>query len=269
MPEETDLSFLDRPEMLHVMFPLVYSPFQMVNSFAPHPVDVPAHEVEVDRGVRIVCGFWTSGREQPTILYFHGNGETVGTHEWIAPHYTARGINLFVSDYRGYGASTGTPTVSNMLSDAHAVFSSLQVRLKADGFRESLFVMGRSLGSLPAIDVTLRHQEDIRGLIVESGAASNFRRLRDYLGLATSAAGLDEESPFLNRVKVRHIRRPTLILHGEYDEIIPVEEGKELYRNSGAQDKRIVIIPGAGHNDIMMNLEQYFGAVQDFVNRHQ
>ena len=112
--------------------------------------------------------------------------------------------------------------------------------------------MGRSLGRVPAIEVALRYQDEIRGLIVESGAASNFRRLWEYAGISSRAAAASEESSFLNKVKVRQIHKPTLIIHGEYDEIISVEEGKELYQSSGSQEKRILIVTGAGHNDIMM-----------------
>jgi len=156
-----------------------------------------------------------------------------------------------------------------MVADAGAIFRSFIDRLRNEGFRDSLFVMGRSLGSMPAIEVALRHQDEIRGLIVESGAASNFRRLWESFGTLSGTAAAGEESPFLNKVKVRQIDKPTLILHGEHDEIISVEEGRDLYRNSGAQDKRIVIVPGAGHNDIMMNQGLYFGAIEEFVKTHR
>jgi alpha-beta hydrolase superfamily lysophospholipase len=62
---------------------------------------------------------------------------------------------------------------------------------------------------------------------------------------------------------------PTLIIHGEYDQIIPVREGVELYEASGAADKEIIIIPGADHNNLMLKgHEQYFYAVGDFVRKN-
>ena len=276
MSDEIDLSFLDRPEILQVIFPVVYSPFQIPDFLRSRSAGVPTCSMEVEEGIKIVCGFWVSGKDHPSILYFHGNGETVDTHEWIAPYYNQRGMNLFVSDYRGYGASDGKPTISNMVADAHTIFGGFREKLREEGFKDSLFVMGRSLGSVPAVEVALNYQDDIRGLIVESGTANNFRRLWDDPGVSPgiTAAGeessfLNEESSFLNRVKVRRIHRPTLIIHGESDEIIPVEEGKELYRSSGSPEKRILIVPGAGHNDIMMNQELYFGTIEEFIREHQ
>ncbi len=269
MSDEIDLSFLDQPEILQVIVPVVYSPFQIPDFLRSRSAGVPAYSVEVEEGTRIVCGFWVSDRDHPSILYFHGNGETVDTHEWIAPYYNRRGINLFVSDYRGYGASDGKPTISNMVADAHTIFRGFREKLREEGFKDSLFIMGRSLGSVPAVEVVLNYQDDIRGLIVESGTANNFRRLWDYPGVSPGITAAREESPFLNKVKVRRIHRPTLIIHGENDEIMPVGEGKELYRSSGSREKRIVIVPGAGHNDIMMNQELYFGTIEEFISEHQ
>ena len=129
--------------------------------------------------------------------------------------------------------------------------------------------MGRSLGSIPAVELAFNYQNDIRGLIIESGTASNFRRLWDYLGITKKEALLSEESLFLNKVKIRQVRKPTLIIHGEYDQIIPIREGEELYRNSGAQDKRFLIIPGADHNDVIMVKQSlYFDTIEKFINAH-
>ncbi len=129
--------------------------------------------------------------------------------------------------------------------------------------------MGRSLGSMPAIELAFNYQDEICGLIIESGAANNFRRLWDYLRGPGKETILGEESLFLNKVKIRQVHKPTLIIHGEYDQIISVNEGEELYQSSGAQDKRILIIPGADHNDIMMvDSPLYFSAIEELVTAY-
>jgi pimeloyl-ACP methyl ester carboxylesterase len=175
-----------------------------------------------------------------------------------------------VADYRGYGASDGKPTISNMVGDAHTIFKGFKEIIGREGFKDSLFVMGRSLGSVPAVELAYNYQDEIRGLIVESGAANNFRRMWEYLDVAGREVDLSEESPFLNKVKVRQVLKPTLIIHGEYDQIIPVTEGEELYKNSGSKDKRALIIPGAGHNDIMIvDQNLYFDTIESFVKAHQ
>ncbi len=269
MPYRMDLSFLDRPEILEVIFPIVYSPFYSHYDLQSSPSDVPTYSIEVEEGIKIDCGFWVSGKECPSILYFHGNGETVASHDWVAPFYNQRGINLFVADYRGYGSSNGKPTISNMIGDAHTIFKGFNEIIEKEGFKKSLFIMGRSLGSIPAMELAFNYQDDIRGLIIESGTASNFRRLWDYLGITEKVAILSEESLFLNKVKIRQVHKPTLIIHVEYDQIIPIREGEELYGNSGAQDKRLLIIPGADHNDVMMVKQSlYFDTIEKFVKAY-
>jgi len=264
-----DLSFFDRPEILEIVFPLVYSPFYSSDYFQFSSTDTPSCSIAVEKGIGISCGFWVSNKENPSILYFHGNGETVADYDWIAPFYNQRRINLFVADYRGYGSSNGKPTISNMISDAHAIFDGFKEIIKKEGFKKRLFLMGRSLGSIPAVELAFNYQDEICGLIIESGTANNLRRLWDYSGLTGKEAVLSEESLFLNKVKIRQVHQPTLIIHGERDRILSVKEGEELYQNSGAQDKEILIIPGADHNDVMMVKQSlYFDTIEAFVRAY-
>jgi len=264
-----DLSFLDRPDILEIIFPVVYSPLRSLYFPPSAPPDAPVYSIEVESGIHIDCGFWVSGKDRPSILYFHGNGETVASHDWVAPWYNRRGINLFVADYRGYGSSNGKPTISNMIGDAHTVFKGFKEIIEEEDFQKSLFIMGRSLGSMPAMELAFNYQDEIRGLIVESGTSSNFRGLWDYLGITKKEAALSEESPFLNKVKIKQVHKPTLIIHGEFDQVISIKEGEELYQNSGAEDKKLLIIPGADHNDVMVVKQNlYFDTIETFINAH-
>ena len=186
----------------------------------------------------------------------------------FAPLYNSIGVNLFVASYRGYGLSDGTPTVTGMMRDSHRIFEGFKSVVDDCGFRKSYFVMGRSLGSFSAIEVALNYQDDINGLIVESGPANN---LREYL---RSLVPYDhpiwrDDYAFLNKVKLRSIFKPTLVIHGEQDSLIPVIEAKELYENSAAKHKRLVVIPSADHGDLfIIGKKQYYGAIREFVKDH-
>ena len=129
--------------------------------------------------------------------------------------------------------------------------------------------MGRSLGSIPAIEVAFNFQGDICGVIIESGTASNFRGMLSYLGINNKEEVLGDKSFFLNKVKIKQVYKPTLIIHGSYDQTISVEEGRELYKSSGAEDKEILVIDGAGHNDVMlMNQTLYFDKITKFIQAY-
>ena len=262
--DDVDLSFLDRPEILGVIF----YPRKSIYVKRSRP-DAKNYFVEVENGVRIGCRFYLRGPDCASMLYFHGNGEIVDDYDWCAHLFNDIGINLFVADYRGYGFSNGEPTITNMVTDSPKIFKRFKEIVTESNFDDTLFVMGRSLGSIPAIEVVFHYQEDVKGLIIESGSATNF--LYFFEGLIPRNHPIwDDKNKLLNRAKVRSISKPTLIIHAEYDSLVPLEEGEELYNSSSAKHKRFLMIPNANHNDLMVAGEKaYFEALKEFVETHK
>jgi pimeloyl-ACP methyl ester carboxylesterase len=152
-----------------------------------------------------------------------------------------------------------------MMGDAHPIFDGFKQMLEQKRYSGRVFVMGRSLGSAPAIELAYNYQDQIGGLIVESGFADVIRLL-DYIGVPVEALGLDQVKVPLNIERMQLISIPTLIIHGEYDSLIPLQEGEDLYRGSGAEDKRLLIIARADHNDILfVGGDEYLNTVREFV----
>ena len=253
---------MDNPEITAVLF--------HPRKTAPTPLVPEACDIffEVEEGIKIGCCLFTAGKEMPFILFFHGNGEIARDYDGIAPLYTELGISLFVADYRGYGWSDGFPTASSLVRDAPLVFEALEHVLKEAGSEgpQRVFVMGRSLGSAAAIEVARHCQEAIAGLVIESGFAHTLRLLA-RLGVVLE--NLDEEQDvFANLTKIGQVSLPILVIHGQADTLIPASEGVTLYEGSAAPDdeKRLVLIPGAGHNDLLaVGATTYFEAIRDFV----
>ena len=256
MPE-ADHSALDRPEILQFIF-------YPRRDFTKAPPNASDHFIPVDKDISISCRFYTHSQSSPSIIFFHGNGEVVSDYDYIAPMYNQLGINLFVADYRGYGASQGQPTFSNTISDSPIIFKAFTNILGESHYSGDIFVMGRSLGSVSAIEIAQRYQKQIKGLIIESGFASVVNLL-SHLGFPAEFLGI-EDTGFPNLAKIRAIDVPLLIIHGEYDSIVPPSEGATLFHNAAARDKRLVIIPKADHNDIMwVGMERYLQAIKEFV----
>jgi len=223
------------------------------------------HFIEVEPEISIGCRFYPCRDDARNILYFHGNGETAPDYDDVAPIYGKLGLNLFVADYRGYGMSNGRPSCSAMIKDARTLFHGFRAFLNDHGYRGNLFVMGRSLGSAPALEVAWHFQEQLKGLIVESGFATARNQLR-RIGMAHLLKDDPEPIGFGNDLKIREVSLPTLIIHGEWDEIIPVEEGRALYALSGAKNKSACFIPRAGHNDLLpAGLDAYMGSLEAFI----
>ncbi len=233
---DIEMSFLDDPRVLCELFPLAYAYGYPSAQRELHRAHLSSY-IQAEDGARLGCKYWVREKNLPTILYFHGNGETVLDYEWVAPVYLEQGINLFVVDYRGYGGSDGEPTFTNVLSDARAAFMALRQVVHREGLSPSVFVMGRSIGSIPACEVALHHQRELCGVIIESGAANNFRYRWDRYRPDRDDV-LGDDGVFLNKVKLRSVTIPTLIIHGRRDSIVPFTEGEELYANAAATDKR-------------------------------
>jgi pimeloyl-ACP methyl ester carboxylesterase len=256
---EKNVEMMDRQEILYRLF------FPRSESDLANVPDAVTVRIEVEENISIGCRFYPAETDGPNILYFHGNGETVPDYDYEAPIYQERGLNLFVADYRGYGFSDGTPSCSAMIRDSHHIFAGFRSLLAKRACTGPLFVMGRSLGSAPAIEVAYHHQGNLKGLIVESGFASGRNQFR-RLGVSHLFDSIENPIGFGNDVKIKEVTIPTLIIHGEMDTIIPSAEGHSLLRLSGATKKSSLFIPDAGHNDLMVEaLEAYMSAVLKFV----
>jgi pimeloyl-ACP methyl ester carboxylesterase len=230
------------------------------------PQGATDHRVDVGDGVQVACRFYALDRSRPALLFFHGNGEIASDYDMIAPAYHEIGANLFVADYRGYGASDGTPSFASLISDAHPVLSRFHALLDERGFSSRRFVMGRSLGGLPAAELAATADQRLAGLIIESSAPS--------LTWIRRRAGIDESDTEIARMVEVHalrlaaIRLPVLQIHGEWDEIVPLEYGIAFHDGLTTESKQLVIIPGAGHNDIgWVGRERYFEALAGFIAR--
>ncbi|MHA1977576.1 MAG: alpha/beta hydrolase [Candidatus Hodarchaeales archaeon] len=217
-------------------------------------------------GTLEICGFLHKASKQaPTILFFHGNGEIAQDYHELAPEYQKRGMNLFVVDYRGYGQSGGEPSFSNMLNDSHKIYQQFKEYLSINGYTGPLSVMGRSLGSASAIELASSYQDDFANLIVESGFAYTYELLQ-RLGIPRKFLPEDKEEEISPLPLMNELRIPTLIIHGETDFIIPANNGYALYENCASDNKKLVVIPKAGHNDLLyLGFEQYMNAIEAFI----
>jgi alpha-beta hydrolase superfamily lysophospholipase len=254
-----DYSPLDQPFLRQFIF-------YPRKDFTPCPGNAFDLFIWVADGVSISCRFYMGQHEWPWVLFFHGNGEVVSDYDEISPFYHQRKMNLVVADYRGYGASSGTPTLTDLVQDAHVIFKEVREELSRRNLRKDLWVMGRSLGSISGLELAYHYQKEMPGLIIESGFPSVVR-IMFHLGIPALVTGLEEiDQECLERIKKTFL--PTLIMHGERDSLVPVENAKEIYQQLGAEEKELLIIPSATHNDIMLTgFKDYFKAIQQFVER--
>ena len=249
------------------------SPMISASLFYPRPewgasADNEAAEsivIPVEKDVVVGARLHMAGAEAATILFFHGNGEIVADYDDLGLVYTDMGINFLPVDYRGYGRSTGRPTVTAIMRDSHTVFAFIKSHLTKNGYTGPLIVMGRSLGSAPALELAFHYRDQIDGLIIDSGFAYA-GPLLGLFGISMQALGISEEQGFRNLDKMRSFDKPTLVIHAEFDHIIPLSEGRLLFEASPSRYKKFLKITGANHNDIFSHgMSAYLESVKWLV----
>ena len=221
-------------------------------------------KVPVTEDIDIVCRAYPAKEDHHWLLYFHGNGEVVSDYDGIAPLFNSRGINLIVADYRGYGASGGSPTFQNLVGDALKIFD-YSLNLHGNNDKTKWFVMGRSLGSISALEIAHRCCDILNGVIIESGFLS-VSRLINHLGLPAAGDLSLLENSYRNLAA--EITAPALIIHGEQDRLVPLSQGKELFDALGSPQKELLVMPGADHNDIFfVDTKRYMEAIELFIEK--
>ncbi len=254
-----EVNILDSPEAQQLLF------HPRTTKESPAPEHGQNLTVEVEKDIHIGCRLFTADKSAPTILFFHGNGEIVEDYDEIAPMYLQQNINFLIADFRGYGWSNGKPSFSSLLSDSLVLYTQLKKYLADNQYSPALFIMGRSLGSASAIEIASTYNDDITGLIIESGFAETLP-LAQTLGIDLSAMHISEEQTFNNGQKIKKVTKPTFLLHGQLDELIPLWQSEKLHAECGARSKELQVVPGADHNSLIaIGGMYYFQAINQFI----
>ncbi len=177
-----------------------------------------------------------------TVVYFHNNRETAASEADLARALHARGFGVLLVEYRGYGESRGaSPTEEGLYLDAECALDMLAQRGVGP---ERVVLFGASLGTGVAAEMAQR------------GRGARLVLVTPYTsipGLVSDAAPgvparLLVADAFDTLGKAEDIRIPTLVIHGDADEIVPFWMGERV---AGAiRGARFERVPGAHHGDV-------------------
>jgi uncharacterized protein len=188
-----------------------------------------------------VLDAWWAPPPEPgrgVVLFLHGTPSTLAATVWRLPDLQKSGFGVMEIDYRGYGASTGTPSEVGLRRDARAAFD--WIRGAAPGSKIAVF--GESLGTGPAI--ALARDRPIAGVLLNSPYAS-VRRLFELKALPLPYRWLMKDQ-FDSEALIGGIGVPLMILHGTADGAIPIGEARRLYA-AAHEPKTMIEVKGVGH----------------------
>jgi hypothetical protein len=183
------------------------------------------------------------GRGGRVLVHFHNNRETAVDPVWLARELAGRGVDVVLVEYRGYGLSRAgaAPTEQGLYLDAEATLDELARR----GYGpERVVLWGTSLGSGVAAEMARRHRG--AGLVLMSAYTSIPDLVREHAHFAPPAILLPDR--FDTAAKASDIDVPTLVIHGDADEIVPFRMGERLA--ASIRGATLVRIPSGKHGDL-------------------
>lgn len=237
---------------------------------SPARLGAPFEELRIPSGSGAERGdlhaWWIPAEkpDAPTVLYLHGNSRNISYNLENALRYRALGCNLLLVDYRGYGKSTGgKPSEAKVYEDAEAAW---QYLVRQRGVKpQQLLIYGHSLGGAVAIDLALRHAE-AAGLITESTFTS--MQAMGELKYEFLPAGLLLNQRFESLQKIPQLKIPLLLIHGTWDQKVPVGMAQQLFE-AAPQPKTLVMIEGGEHsNNAAVGWVEYRDAVSAFIGQY-
>jgi fermentation-respiration switch protein FrsA (DUF1100 family) len=194
----------------------------------------------------------------PTIAYFHGNAHNISGRAGIYAALASKGFGVAALSYRGYGKSEGSPSEQGLYADAHAVMSFLKEKnITPD--RAALY--GESLGTGVAVQMATEYPVSM--LILQAPYISVEDRASELYSFVPVKLMIKDK--FRSIDKIKNVKAPLVIFHGERDNVIPVKHGRTIFE-AASEPKQAFFLPNTNHNDFDSGLIS--AHVLDFAKKH-
>ena len=221
-----------------------------------------AHEdvwLTAEDGVRLHGWFLPVPQASWVTLVSHGNAGNISHRLDRALLLQARlRSSVLLYDYRGYGASEGSPDEAGTYRDARAAYRYLSEDKNIPS--ERIVLLGESLGSAVSLELALARPAAALVLEAPFTSVPDMVRTTIFAPLAPLVW-----TRYDNLSKIRRLRVPLLVLQGDRDEVVPFAQGRRLF-DEAPEPKRHFAIPGAGHNDTyVVGGDAYWRVISDFL----
>lgn len=248
-------SFLTLSAIVYFLVIVLLTIFQRSFIFFPNGIYTPPSSVDLeetfkeltittDDGISLTGWFHPPLPGKKTLLFFHGNADTISNSAPLAYPYIQAGYGFLVTEYRGYSGFHGSPTEEGLYADARAFVKGLQsygVTIK------DMVFLGHSLGSAVATQMAIENEGQASGLILLAPFLSTTEMAEIQFPFVP--ARLLVWDRFDNEKKIGNIGVPLFVAHGKKDSLVPITQGYNLYM-LGREPKIFHEIPNSDHNDL-------------------
>ena len=187
------------------------------------------------------------GQPEIYVLRFYGNADRAD--RWVAAEtgmWNERAVEVWGMNYPGFGGSTGPARLAKLGPAALTAFDELQ---KTAG-QHPIIVFGASLGTTTALHIAAHRK--IAGLILHNPPPLRQIILRQFgwwnlwFFAGPMAAKIPDDLDSIANARATHVS--AIFLLAEKDEVV-APRFQKLVVDAYAGEKRIIRLPGAGHND--------------------
>lgn len=191
-------------------------------------------------------------------LYFHGNAGNVSYYQHVPLVCSLLGVDVFMIDYRGFGASSGQTTISSVLEDGLAAYDFLSQWYPAKNIR----IWGDSFGTTVASYVAAKRKCERLLLVGAFSCLEDLMVSRQELGLMPTFEWITNAFiAFMNTLRIEtptfewfsKVDCPSLLVHGKDDNVVPLSSSDRLLEVNN-RAKRMVT--EGGHLTFDLSREQ-------------
>lgn len=199
------------------------------------------------RGERTAYGYYAKAGKR-LVVFFHGNGEVMGSMQDLAAMMLAQGMSVLLAEYPGYGyAAAHTASEANLYADSQRLLETVQRDYQHR--KEDTLLWGFSLGTGVAVEMAAR---GLGGSLLLMAPFTSMVELAEKH--FTPLARFLVVDRFESAAKAAKINLPVLIIHGDSDQVIPVAQARQLAKIFPRAS--YTEVAGANHNDIMQHITQ-------------
>ena len=157
-----------------------------------------------------------------TILYLHGNAGSLENRIHKINHFEDMNINFLLLSWRGFSGNKGEPTEQGLYQDAR---SAVKWLIKQGVFEENIIIYGESLGT--GVTTEIAQNRNFAGIILESPFTSMVAAGKSKYPIFPIRLLLKDR--YESDKKIKNIKSPILIMHGEKDNIVPFWMGEKMF----------------------------------------
>jgi uncharacterized protein len=234
---------------------------ERLDSADPRRWRVPAQEVAMAAADGSLLSAWWApppSPAAPVLLLVHGHSGNIATRADTIRRLAADGFGVLAFDYRGYGASTGSPGEAALAEDAIAAYDWLRARGVAAA---RIVVIGQTLGNAPA--ARLAAQRPVAGLVLVSPFASLPEAAAARLPWLPLALVPWRRNRFDVAAALRQVRAPIVLAVGRRDALVPYEHARSVAR-ALPRPPTWIEEPGQGHEGLLRRIVEE-GRLQPYL----